>query len=82
MKPVSSCFLSSTSMILGGAYSLWLFNRIAYGNIKIEFFSTYSDLNLKEFFYLGLLSFFVIFVGIYPEIFLISLNTLPCVFFN
>ena len=32
-------------MILGGGYSLWLFNRIAYGNIKM----TGLDLSLREF---------------------------------
>jgi NADH-quinone oxidoreductase subunit M len=27
--------LSATGMILGGAYSLWLYNRIAYGNLRL-----------------------------------------------
>ena len=31
----TACFFAATSMILGGGYSLWLFNRIAYGNIKL-----------------------------------------------
>ena len=30
----TSCFFAATSMFLGGVYSLWLLNRIAYGNIK------------------------------------------------
>jgi proton-translocating NADH-quinone oxidoreductase chain M len=29
-------FLGATSVVIGGAYSLWLFNRIAYGNIKLS----------------------------------------------
>jgi len=28
--------LSATGMILGGAYSLWLYNRIAYGNLRLS----------------------------------------------
>jgi proton-translocating NADH-quinone oxidoreductase chain M len=30
----SVTLLGATSVVIGGAYSLWLFNRIAYGNIK------------------------------------------------
>ena len=28
--------LGATGMVLGGGYSLWLFNRIAYGNLKVQ----------------------------------------------
>ena len=31
------CVLSATGMILGGGYSLWLFNRVAFGNIKVQY---------------------------------------------
>merc|ERR1712138_115300 len=27
----------ATGMVLGGGYSLWLFNRVAYGNLKTQF---------------------------------------------
>src|SRR5690606_5087924 len=40
--------LGGTGIILGGAYSLWVFNRISYGNLKLGFLSSYSDLNLRE----------------------------------
>jgi NADH:ubiquinone oxidoreductase subunit 4 (subunit M) len=30
----SVTFLGATGVIIGGAYSLWLLNRIAFGNIK------------------------------------------------
>ena len=30
------CFLAATGMVLGGAYSLWLYNRVAFGNLKIQ----------------------------------------------
>jgi proton-translocating NADH-quinone oxidoreductase chain M len=42
-------FLGATGMILGGCYSLWLFNRIAYGNLKIQYCKKFIDLNLREF---------------------------------
>ena len=37
-------FFSATGMVLGGCYSLWLFNRIAYGNLK-----SHGRLNLLPF---------------------------------
>jgi proton-translocating NADH-quinone oxidoreductase chain M len=33
----SITFLGATGVIIGGAYSLWLFNRIAYGNLKTQY---------------------------------------------
>ena len=41
----TSCFFAATSMILDGVHSLWLFNRIAYGNIKL----VGSDLSYRKF---------------------------------
>jgi len=32
------CFLSATGMVLGGCYSLWLFNRAVYGILRINIF--------------------------------------------
>ena len=28
--------LGATGMVLGGAYALWLFNRISYGNLRFN----------------------------------------------
>jgi NADH-quinone oxidoreductase subunit M len=43
-----ACFLSGTSLVLGGGYSLWLFNRIAYGNLRSTYWSKDSDLTFRE----------------------------------
>jgi NADH-quinone oxidoreductase subunit M len=73
-------FISATGMIIGGCYSLWLFNRIAYGNLKTQYFQTYLDINKREFltFFPLILGTFV--MGLYPQIFLesihLSVNTL------
>ena len=32
-------------MILGGGYSLWLFNRVAFGNIKVQYMKAFSDVD-------------------------------------
>ena len=61
----TSCFFAATSMILGGVYSLWLFNRIAYGNIKL----VGSDLSYREFIVFFPLVLGTIVMGIYPDIF-------------
>nr|YP_010377468.1 NADH dehydrogenase subunit 4 [Hemiaulus sinensis]QYB23204.1 NADH dehydrogenase subunit 4 [Hemiaulus sinensis] len=73
-------FISATGMIIGGCYSLWLFNRIAYGNLKTQYFQTYLDINKREFltFFPLILGTFV--MGLYPQVFLesihLSVNTL------
>ena len=59
------CFFAATSMILGGGYSLWLFNRIAYGNIKI----VGVDLSFREFLVFLPLVLGTLFMGIYPKVF-------------
>jgi proton-translocating NADH-quinone oxidoreductase chain M len=40
-------FLGATSVVIGGAYALWLFNRIAYGNIKIQYTSKFIDISFR-----------------------------------
>jgi len=67
-------FLSATGMILGGCYSLWLFNRIAYGNLKTQYIQKYLDLNKREFFTFLPLILGTLVLGVYPEIFLNSIH--------
>jgi proton-translocating NADH-quinone oxidoreductase chain M len=68
-------FLGTTGMILGGVYSLWLFNRIAYGNLKTQFIGLkFSDLNKNEFYSLFPLVIGTLFMGIYPEFFLETMH--------
>jgi proton-translocating NADH-quinone oxidoreductase chain M len=64
------CVLSATGMILGGGYSLWLFNRVAFGNIKVQYMNVFSDVNKREFATLLPLIILTLVMGIYPEIFL------------
>ena len=42
-------FLGATSVIMGGVYSLWLLNRIAFGNLKIQYTNKFLDLSQREF---------------------------------
>ena len=63
-------FLGATSMVLGGIYSLWLFNRISFGNIQKNYLNIFYDLNLREIFVNIILSFNILLMGIYPNLFL------------
>jgi proton-translocating NADH-quinone oxidoreductase chain M len=65
-----ACFTSALGVILCGSYSLWLYNRIVFGNLKISYTVQYMDLNLKEFFVLLPLLFFILFMGVSSNFFL------------
>lgn len=60
--------LAASGIILSGAYSLWVFNRISYGNLKIQHMQNFSDITLREFHVLLPLIFLTIFLGLYPEV--------------
>lgn len=66
----SVAFLATTGIILGAAYSLWLYNRVAFGNLKVEHISEFSDVTRREFAVFVPFVFLALFMGIYPEIFL------------
>ena len=67
-------FIGATGMILGGAYSLWVFNRIAYGNLKTQYLSEFTDINKREFFTLLPLLLCTLYIGVYPELLLMPMN--------
>jgi len=62
--------LGALSMIIGGCYALWLFNRISYGNLKTQYLNIFLDLNKREFFIFLPLMLSTLFVGLYPNFFL------------
>jgi proton-translocating NADH-quinone oxidoreductase chain M len=71
----SVTFLGATGVILGGAYSLWLLNRIAFGNMKVQYCAKFLDLNKREFFcFLPLIS-GTILLGLLPNIVLSSIHS-------
>ena len=70
----SITFLGATGMVIGGAYSLWLFNRISYGNLKIQYTTQFLDISPRE-----LVTFFplilgTLLTGLYPNVFLASIH--------
>jgi proton-translocating NADH-quinone oxidoreductase chain M len=63
-------FISAISMILGAAYSIWLLNRVCFGILKINYFSSFQDVSRREFSILFIFMLLIIWMGIYPEAFL------------
>ena len=57
------------SVVLCGSYSLWVYNRFAFGNIKHLYILKYSDLTFREFSILLPLLFFTILMGLIPYIY-------------
>ncbi|XP_058764369.1 NADH-ubiquinone oxidoreductase chain 4 [Vicia villosa] len=61
--------LAALGMILGAAYSLWLYNRVVSGNLKADFLHKFSDPNGRE------VSIFIPFLvgvvrmGVHPKVF-------------
>jgi len=63
-------FFASTSMVLGAVYTLWTYNRIFFGNIKILSLTSYKDLDRKEFSLFAILIFVLFLMGIKSYLFL------------
>ena len=70
----SITFIGATSMVVGGCYSSWLFNRIAYGNLKTQYFSKFLDLTKREFVVFLPLMIGTLVIGLMPGIFLDSIH--------
>jgi len=67
-------FFAATGMVLGAVYSLWLYNRIFFGLIKTKYINQFEDINKRELFLFIPLIILVFIMGIYPDIFLQSMN--------
>jgi NADH-quinone oxidoreductase subunit M len=66
--------IAATSIILSAAYSLWLVKRILFGPVKRPEIQTLKDLDGREFFILSVLAFFVILLGVYPQLMIQTIN--------
>ena len=59
--------LAATSLILGAAYSLWMFKRVYLGAPVHEHVKALKDLNAREYLILALLALMVLYLGIHPK---------------
>jgi len=68
-------FLGVLSLVLGSVYSLWLYNRISYGNLKTQYAEfSFFDIEKNEFYSVVPLIAGTLLVGILPEFLLETLH--------
>ncbi len=63
-------FVCTIGIILGAAYMLYLYRRVAFGEQKNADAAAMPDLNLREWLMLGPIAAAVLWMGVYPESFL------------
>jgi len=59
-------FLAAMILILGAAYTLWMYKRVIYGSIANEGVAELTDINAREFLILAMLAIVVLLFGIWP----------------
>lgn len=57
---------AASTLIFGAAYTLWMYKRVIFGEVKNENVAKLKDVNGREAFLLGLLALAVIGMGVYP----------------
>ena len=67
--------LAATALILGAAYSLWMYKRVAFGAVKNEHVAALQDIGSREFLMLALLAAATLYMGLYPKPFLDVMHT-------
>lgn len=60
-------FAAASSMILGAAYTLWMYKRVVFGAIGNDHVAELTDVNKREFFILGLLAIGTLWMGLHPQ---------------
>jgi NADH-quinone oxidoreductase subunit M len=59
-------FAAATTLVLGAAYTLWMYKRVIFGAIANQHVAALQDTSAREFMYLLALSVCVIAMGVYP----------------
>jgi NADH-quinone oxidoreductase subunit M len=59
-------FIAATTLILGAAYSLWMYKRVVFGKVANSPRRRTQDINGREFAFLAVLAACVLAMGLYP----------------
>ncbi len=59
-------FLAALIMILGAAYTLWMYKRVIFGEVANDNVAELKDINSRELFILSMLALVVLLLGIWP----------------
>ena len=60
-------FAAASSMIVGAAYSLWMYKRVIFGEVANHHVAELTDINKREFAILGVLAVATLWMGLYPQ---------------
>jgi len=63
-------FAAATIMILGAAYTLWMYKRVIYGAVANERVAKLTDLSRREFWLLASVAALVLWLGVWPKPFI------------
>lgn len=69
-------FFGAFGVILSGVYSLWIYNKVSFGNLKVQYINNFSDLSYREFHVLLPLLFLTVALGVYPNVLIDKLDLL------
>jgi NADH-quinone oxidoreductase subunit M len=58
---------AASTLVLGAAYSLWMYKRVVFGEVANEHVAALADVNAREFLILLLLAAAVLWMGVYPK---------------
>ncbi len=59
-------FAAATTLILGAAYTLWMYKRVVFGKVANDHVAQLEDIGAREFAFLGILALCVLAMGLYP----------------
>jgi NADH-quinone oxidoreductase subunit M len=59
--------VAATALILGAAYSLWMYKRVVFGAVANDHVAQLKDVNRREFWILAVLAVAVMWMGIHPK---------------
>jgi NADH-quinone oxidoreductase subunit M len=60
-------FAAATTMILGAAYTLWMYKRVIYGPVANDRVAKLADINRRELWLLAAVAAGVLAIGVYPK---------------
>jgi NADH-quinone oxidoreductase subunit M len=68
-------FTAATIMVLGAAYTLWMYKRVIYGAVANDHVKALTDINRREFWMLGSVALLVLWMGVWPRPFIDVMHT-------
>jgi NADH-quinone oxidoreductase subunit M len=63
-------FLAAVTLILGAAYTLWMYKRVVFGAVANDHVAALKDIGRREFWLLGVVALAVLAMGVYPKPFI------------